>query len=241
MTVVPSLAPDNEPVADSDEHSEHPRRHLRQGKGRMEAISDGVFAVAMTLLVLDLAIPFASGSRDLIGALADEWPGYLGFLVSFATIGAIWLGHNTMTEYLDHVDPAILRLNLLLLFFVCLLPFATGLLAEFFKTDGAERVASVTYGIMLLLCSVLLSAVWRYAVGAKLVSPDLDDDEISLLTTRLTPGLGGYALLIVLGAFFPKVSIFGYLAVAVFLLLPFRPTLSRRAVRERRSRRRSAG
>jgi uncharacterized membrane protein len=229
-------------VVDSDEHSEHPRRHLRQGKGRMEAISDGVFAVAMTLLVLDLAIPFTRGSGDLAGALVDEWPGYLGFLVSFATIGAIWLGHNTMTEYLDHVNPVMLRLNLLLLFFVCLLPFATGLLAEFINTERAERVASVVYGIMLLLCSVLLSAVWRYAVHAKLVAPDLDDDEISLLTSRLTPGLGVYVLLIVIGLFFPKVSVFGYLAVAVFLLLPFRPTLSRRAVRERRAaRRRRAG
>lgn len=200
----------------------------------MEAISDGVFAVAMTLLVLDLAIPFTKGTRgDLLGALVHEWPGYLGFLVSFATIGAIWLGHNTMTEYLERVDPVLLRLNLLLLFFVCLLPFATGLLAEFMKAEGAERVASVSYGILLLLCSVLLSAVWRYAVRAKLVNPDLADDEISLLTTRLTPGLGGYVLLILLGVFFPKISVFGYLLVAVFLLLPFRPTL-RRGDRRRR-------
>ena len=206
----------------------------------MEAISDGVFAVAMTLLVLDLAVPVAEGSRDLIGALGREWPGYLGFLISFATIGAVWLGHNTMTEYLERVDPVLLRLNLLLLFFVCLLPFATGLLGEFFRTESAERVASIAYGIMLLLCSVLLYAVWRYAVRARLVSPDLDDDEISLLTTRLTPGLGGYVLLILLGVFFPKISVFGYLAVAVFLLLPFRPTLNRRAARERRARRRGS-
>lgn len=198
----------------------------------MEAISDGVFAVAMTLLVLDLAIPLAA-SGNLIGALMDEWPGYLGFLVSFATIGAIWLGHNTMTEYLERVDPVLLRLNLLLLFFVCLLPFATGLLAEFMSKDAAERVASVTYGILLLLCSVLLSVVWRYAVHARLVVPDLDDDEITLLTTRLTPGLGGYVVLILLGLFLPKVSVFGYLVVAIFLLLPFRPALRGRRRRRR--------
>jgi uncharacterized membrane protein len=156
--------------------------------------------------------------------------------VSFATIGAIWLGHNSMTDYLERVDSTFLRLNLLLLFFVCLLPFGTGLLAEFSDEQDAERVASVTYGIMLLLCSVLLSLLWRYAGRAKLLQPDLEDDEITLLTHRLTPGLGGYVLLILLGAFFPKISVFGYLAVAVFLLLPFRPP---RRMRERLERRRS--
>jgi uncharacterized membrane protein len=154
--------------------------------------------------------------------------------VSFATIGAVWLGHNTMTEYLERSDPVILRLNLLLLFFVCLLPFATGLLGEFLSQEGAERIASVTYGILLLLCSVLLSGIWRYAVHAKLVAPDVDDDEITLLTTRLTPGLGGYVVLILLGLFFPKASVFGYLLVAVFLLLPFRPMLRRAGRRGRR-------
>ena len=187
----------------------------------MEAFSDGVFAVAITILVLDLAIPL-SAKGDLLGALGNEWSGYLGYLVSFATIGTIWLGHSTVTDYLDRVDPVFQRLNLLLLLFVCLLPFGTGLLSEFFQAENAERVASVTYGVMLLLCSVLLSVLWRYAVRAKLLQPDLDDDEVTLLTQRLTPGLGGYILLILLGVFFPKISMFGYLVVAVFLLLPFR-------------------
>jgi uncharacterized membrane protein len=225
----------NDRVAASEDRPVSPRRRLKQSKGRMEAFSDAVFAVAITLLVLDLAVSHHAG-HDLVGALLKEWPAYLGFLVSFATIGAIWLGHNSMTDYLERVDSTFLRLNLLLLFFVCLLPFGTGLLAEFSDEQDAERVASVTYGIMLLLCSVLLSLLWRYAGRAKLLQPDLEDDEITLLTHRLTPGLGGYVLLILLGAFFPKISVFGYLAVAVFLLLPFRPP---RRMRERLERRRS--
>lgn len=187
----------------------------------MEAFSDGVFAVAITILVLDLAIPITA-SHDLVGALVHEWPGYLGYLVSFATIGTIWLGHSTVTDYLERVDPVFLRLNLLLLLFVCLLPFGTGMLAEFFDEPGAERVASITYGIMLLLCSILLWLVWRYAVRAKLLQPDLEDDEVTLLTQRLAPGFGGYGVLILFSVFFPKISVFGYLAVAVFLLFPFR-------------------
>lgn len=193
----------------------------------MEAFSDGVFAVAITILVLDLAIPL-SASKDLVGAIFGEWPGYLGYLVSFATIGTIWLGHSSMTDYLERVDSVFQRLNLLLLLFVCLLPFATGLLAEFIDREGAERVASVTYGVTLLLCAVLLYVLWRYAVRAKLVNANLEDDEITLLTSRLTPGLGGYVLLILLGLFFPRVSVFGYLAVAVFLILPFRLPRRRR-------------
>ena len=193
-----------------------------QGKGRMEAFSDGVLAVAITLLVLDLAISYKTGHSDLLGALVDEWPAYLGFLVSFATIGTIWLGHSAITDYLDRVDATFLRLNLLLLFFVCLLPFATGLLAEFINAEGAERVAATSYGLLLLLCSLLLSLLWRYARREGLLVPDLEDDEVTLLTMRVTPGIGAYVVLIIIGWFFPRVAVIGYLAIAVFLLLPFR-------------------
>lgn len=238
-------------VSDDDEYTGSHHRpgrkgaradRRRQSKGRMEALSDGVFAVAITLLALDLAIPLTHRtSSDLIGALLREWPGYLAYLVSFATIGVIWLGHSGMTEYLDRVDPVFQRLNLLLLLFVCVLPFTTGLLSEFINEKGedAERVATVTYGVMLLLCSVQLSVVWRYAVKAKLVEPNLDDDEITLLSSRLTPGLGGYVILILLGLVYPKAAVFGYLIVAVLLLLPFRvPGIGRAARRERRAARR---
>jgi uncharacterized membrane protein len=200
----------------------------------MEAFSDGVMAVASTLLVLDLAIP-ATQHTDLLARLIGEWPGYLGFLVSFATIGVIWLGHSAITDYLERVDATLLRLNLLLLFFVCLLPFATGLLAEFIDQEGAERVASTVYGLLLLLCSVLLSVLWRYAVRAKLLHPDLDDDEVTLLTRRVTPGIGGYVLMIILGLFFPGAAVIGYLVIAVFLLLPF--SLRRRPPEEHDKRR----
>jgi hypothetical protein len=69
----------------------------------MEAFSDGVFAIAVTLLVLEIAVPAGSGD-DLLGALGDQWPSYLGYLVSFATIGAVWFAHTVITEYLDHAD-----------------------------------------------------------------------------------------------------------------------------------------
>jgi uncharacterized membrane protein len=209
-------------MSEQEAASPPPRRPGLRRTTRLEAFSDGVFAIAITLLVLDLAVPTTQESaRDLLDAVGDEWPGYLGYVVSFATIGALWLGHNIITDYLHRADTTLLRLNLLLLLFVSVLPFPTRLVSEFVTTTNrAERVAVTFYGLTLLIAGSLLSALWRYALHARLIRPDADDDEITLLTNRLTPGLAGYALLLVVGLFAPVVAVIGYLAIAVFFLLP---------------------
>jgi uncharacterized membrane protein len=190
---------------------------------RLEAFSDGVFAIAITLLVLDLAVPATEHSAEhLLAAVGDDWPSYLGYIVSFATIGALWLGHNAITDYLDRADTTLLRLNLLLLLFVSFLPFPTRLLSEYITTDRAERVAVTFYGLTLLIAAALLSLFWRYARHARLVRPDAGDQEITLLTHRLTPGLAGYAVLIVIGLFAPIAAVIGYLVIAFFFLIPLR-------------------
>jgi uncharacterized membrane protein len=120
------------------------------------------------------------------------WPSYLTYLVSFSTIGAIWLGHSAITDYLERADAVFMRLNLLLLMVVAFLPFPTRLFADFLGKDKPERVAANIYGITLLVASTLLLVLWRYAVRERLVRPDAADEEIQLLTQRLTPGLGGY-------------------------------------------------
>ena len=196
---------------------------LRRGisTGRLEALSDGVYAIAITLLVLDIAVP-AHADKDLLHAVLHQWPSYLAYMVSFSTIGASWLGHNVITEYLDHADAAFIRLNLLLLAFVAFLPFPTRLFADYIQQDQPERVAATIYGIFLLLSSTLLWVLWRYAVRANLVRPDLADEEVQLLTQRLTPGLGGYVVLIVLGLFVPVIAVIGYLGIALYYVIPFR-------------------
>jgi uncharacterized membrane protein len=136
-------------------------------------------------------------------------------------LGAVWLGHNAITEYLQQSDAVLTRLNLLLLLVVAFLPFPTRLLAEYVGQDQAERVAVTIYGVNLLLTSVLVSVMWRYSVRAGLVRPDAADDEIQMLTKRLTPGLAGYVVMIALGLFLPIVAIVGYLAIAVYLIVPF--------------------
>jgi TMEM175 potassium channel family protein len=189
--------------------------------GRLEAFSDGVYAIAITLLVLDIAVP-AKSADHLLSALVNQWSAYLAYVVTFSTIGASWLGHNVITEYLDRANPTFIRLNLLLLAFVAFLPFPTRLFADFIGKDQPERVAATIYGIFLLLSSTLLWVLWRYAVHAHLVRPDLADEEVQLLTQRLTPGLGGYVVLIVAGLFRPVIAVIGYLGIALFYIIPFR-------------------
>ena len=187
---------------------------------RTEAFSDGVFAIAITLLVLEIGVP-AGAEDDLMAALLDQWPSYLAYIVSFATIGAVWFAHTVITEYLHHTTSVFARLNLLLLLVVSFLPFPTRLLAEYIGDSEPARVAATVYGINLLLTSVLVSVLWRYAVHAGLVRRDVAGEDVTALTSRLTPGLAGYVLMIVLGLFFPVVAVLGYFAIAVLILVPF--------------------
>ncbi|MEU5222479.1 TMEM175 family protein [Streptomyces toyocaensis] len=188
--------------------------------GRMNAFSDGVFAIAITLLILEIAVPAGSGD-DLLSALGDQWPSYLAYFVSFATIGAVWFAHTVITEYLDHADSVLIRLNLLLLLVVSFLPFPTKLLAEYIHEADAERVAATVYGINLLLAILMVSVTWRYAVRGHLVKPDMADEDVKTLTKRLTPTLGLYVVMILLGLFLPLAAVVGYLALALFILIPF--------------------
>ena len=132
----------------------------------------------------------------------------------------VWLGHGVITEYLERADSTLLRLNLLLLLFVSFLPFPTKLVAEYLGARHNERVATTIYGLTLLVAALLLWVLWRYAVRAGLVRLDVDDVETSELTVRLTPGLAFYVVLIVLGLFVPEVAVAGYLAVALYFIIP---------------------
>jgi uncharacterized membrane protein len=223
----PDASPDAEPDAEDDQGPESGplRRGLRTG--RLEALSDGVFAIAITLLVLDIAVP-ASAEQNLLGSIGHLWPSYLGYVVSVATIGAVWLGHTAITDYLERADLGFVRLNLLLLLFVAFLPFPTRLFAEFIGEDNPERVAVTVYGVSLLLTSLLLQALWLYAARHHLVQANLADEEIELVTRRLTPGQGGYVVLIIAGLFLPIIAVIGFLGIAVYYIVPFRPLRRRR-------------
>ena len=201
------------------------RRRLSLRTSRMEALSDGIFAIAATLLVLDLAIPKVSS--DVSRSLLEQWPTYLAYLVSFATIGNAWLNHSVITEYLERADAILLRLNLVLLFFVSVLPFPTHMLAEYISSENAERVAVTVYGLNLLAIGAFTSLTWHYAVAEHLVSRDNSEDDVRAISSKLDPSLASYAVAIGIGLLWPQVAVVLYLIIALFVIIPFRAVFRR--------------
>ena len=147
------------------------------GKGRAEAFSDGVLAVAITLLVLDLHVD-ATGHGSLLHQLGQRWPSFAAYVVSFFVIGVIWVNHHALFALIDRVDRVLLFENLLLLMFVTTLPFTTSTLAEYVREGGTNaRWAVVLYGIsnigMAFGFTAMLSRMVRHGLLANPVRPDV--------------------------------------------------------------------
>jgi len=187
----------------------------------MEAFSDGVFAIAITLLVLELDVPERAG-QSMWEAIGSQWPSYLAYLISFSTVGANWIAHNAITDHLERVDPGFLRLNLLLLLAVSFLPFPTKLVAERIEEEEAERVAVSLYGVVLLASAVLLAVLWRYARSRGLLRETMDEQLKDAMSRRLEPGVMGYVVVIVGSYFAPRIALVCYFVVSVYLLVPVR-------------------
>ena len=149
--------------------------------GRTEAFSDGVFAIAITLLVLEIGIP-ASEFDDLWSAIFHEWPAYLGYATSFLTIGGLWLAHHGIFRRLRYANNAVMRINLLLLMAVSFLPYPTKLVAEAIRDESAERAAAIFYGLCLLAIALLFSALWgAVARDRELLRPEVSDEEVNAI------------------------------------------------------------
>lgn len=187
--------------------------------GRTEAFSDGVFAIAITLLVLDIGIP-GEEFDDLWSAIFHEWPAYLGYVTSFLTIGAIWLAHHAVFRRLRYANASVMRVNLLLLMAVSFLPFPTRLVAEAIRDESAERAAAIFYGLALLAIALLLSALWGVvARDRELLVPEVSDEEVNAILLASTPSIGFYAGAIGVAVVAPQVAAFGYLLIAVVAVL----------------------
>ncbi len=132
---------------------------------RLEAFSDGVFAIAITLLVLDLAVPPREGSPDgsLGGALAHQWPSYFAYLVSFLIVGIIWVNHHTVFDKVRLVDRPVLFANLALLLFVSVLPFPTHLMAEYLTAGADSHIAAAVYSATMFAMGLAFVLLLRPA------------------------------------------------------------------------------
>ncbi len=199
----------------SDEQPPAGRRSF--SKGRLEAFSDGVFAIAITLLILDLTI-HPPGSP--LHQLYREWPSYVAYVISFLTIGAAWLGHTALTDRLERADAVLLRLNLLLLLMVTFLPFPTRLVGDALREADSERVYITLYGLTLIAIRLMGSALDAYAAREHLYTSDASPSS-RREGRKLLPVLVGYVLAIVIGLVLPVAAVALYFALAVYLVVPF--------------------
>jgi uncharacterized membrane protein len=164
---------------------------------RLETFSDGVFAIAITLLVLELDVP-SDTHGDLWHALLEQWPSYLAYLVSFAVIGIIWVNHHGILALVARVDRPLLYLNLLLLLAVAGIPFPTALVAEHLQSPGIDaRVATAVYGGWAVLVAVSFNLMWLWIVHDRsLIHDHIDLAALRANTRRFSLGLVVYPLTI---------------------------------------------
>ena len=191
----------------------------------------GVFAIAITLLILDVAVhPPGSPLEQVINA----WPTYVAYLISFLTIGGAWIVHTALTDRLARSDSIFLRLNLFVLLAVSFLPFPTRLLAEGLGDRDAERVAVTIFGLTLLVIRLAGLACDTYARREHLYSSpptsteaskgdeDGDDDELRRSRRKSLAAIVGYVLAILVGIGLPALALAFYLGLAIYLIVPFR-------------------
>jgi uncharacterized membrane protein len=188
-----------------------------------------VFAIAITLLVLEISVP-ESAFDDLWQGIADQWPSYLAYVTSFLTIGGLWMVHHGILRRMRFADQTVLRLNLLLLMVVSFLPFPTKLAAEAIDRADSERPAVLFYGATLFAISVIITAITRYvARRGDLVHEGVPREHVEAAAARTRPNLGFYAVVLVLAVLAPRLAAFGFLAIALLALTPSRRPSGTRA------------
>ncbi len=151
--------------------------------GRTEAFSDGVFAIAITLLILEIRVPHPGETGEsLTTLLLQQWPSYLAYVLSFLVIGVMWVNHHNLFRYIRRVDNLFLFLNSLLLMVITFVNFSTTLLADYLLDPAGQQVAGLVYAGTGIVVAILFNLMWRHAaLGNRLLAPGVD--------TRLTQAI----------------------------------------------------
>jgi uncharacterized membrane protein len=185
---------------------------------RLEAFSDGVFAIAITLLIFGIRAP--TQTDHLLLRLLDLWPSYLGYVLSFLLIGLLWANHHVMFEHIERTDRGLMFLNTILLLVVAFVPFGTTILASTFRTGDGQPVAVALYGLVMVLAGLLFNAIWRHAHRAGLMDEYVTDAGVRRMTRRILLGPAMYAVGAVAGYFIPALGVVLYLGLILFYWLP---------------------
>ncbi|HEU5243366.1 MAG TPA: TMEM175 family protein [Gaiellaceae bacterium] len=186
------------------------------GTGRLETFSDGVFAIAATLLVLTFSV---TSGKDLGHELLQLWPSYLAYVTSFLTIGIIWMNHHHTVSFIGRVDRTFLFVNNVLLLTVAFLPFPTGLVGEAIQQGAGEQAAALAYAGTLVVMAILHQIWWQYARRSRrLISDGTPDSALRAVDRAYWPGVPMYAAVFVVAFFSPLAAVAITFAIAAFYL-----------------------
>jgi uncharacterized membrane protein len=191
--------------------------------GRLEAFSDGVFAVAITLLVFNLAVP-GPAHGPLREQLASHWPAFAAYVVSFLTIGIIWVNHHALCRGFSEVDRVLLFLNLLLLFFIVSIPFATATIAGYLRHGGADAgLAAAIYQLVFLGLSLSFGAMFWWAIRREHLTTPLPGARARSALIRFAGGNVAYAAAIGIAFLSAPASLLISALVAVYYMFEQTP------------------
>ena len=194
-------------------------------RSRLEAFSDGVFAVAITLLALNLTVAGPGHGSSLAHQLHDKWPAFLAYLISFFTIGIIWVNHHALVRTIKTVDRTLLFLNLVLLLFVVLIPFATATVADYLSVpnDLGRTVAMTLYAGVFLGMSVGFGAIFEWTLHGQRVYQPLPPEQHWAARARFVGGGLVYVVAIVVALFNAIASFVLIALVAVYYIFERTP------------------
>lgn len=189
---------------------------------RLETFSDGVFAIAITLLVLEIRVPHVEESESLLVALLGLWPSYVGYAVSFLQIGVIWANHHNRFRLLERSDHVLLFLNILFLMCVAFIPFPTALLAEYIQgSEGERQTAIAVYSGTLAVTGIFFTLLWLYAAkDYRLVNRDLDSRLLRAMTRRYLIGAALYIVAFAIAFVSALASLVLIVGLALLFVLP---------------------
>jgi uncharacterized membrane protein len=188
-----------------------------EGTTRLETFSDGVFAIAATLLVLEFSVHGASGPH-LGHELLQLWPSYLAYATSFLTIGIIWINHHYCVATFARGDRVLMFLNLVLLLVVGFLPFPTKLVAQYLQQPG-EKDAVLAYCATFVVMAIVYNLWWRYASGnRRLIREDVPDSTVRAISRAFNPGVPMYLVVFLIAFVSPLASVILTFAIAAFYL-----------------------
>ena len=187
---------------------------------RLETFADGVFAIAATLLILNVDSQVREGSTAIGHQLVQIWPSYIGYAVSFVTIGIIWSNHHTVMGQLGRVNRTFLMLNIFLLMCVAFLPFPTRLVSENLRDRSELEPAALAYGATMTVMAVCYLSLWLYAIrGRRLLREDSDPRTVSGITRSYLPGAPTYLTATLIALVSPLASVAIYGAIALFYVV----------------------